>query len=65
MNEWDGQERRKTVQLVDTTELLTREELTELKALASYARALRWLAAGFAGAAGFFGLDRINEWFKH
>lgn len=63
--EWNGVERRKTIQLVDTTELLTKEELKELKSLASYAKSLRWILAGFAGAAGFFGLDRIGEWFKH
>lgn len=63
--EWDGREKRKTVQLVDTTELLTNEELKELKALASYVKALHWLVAGFVGAAGFFGLDRISEWLKH
>lgn len=65
MSEWDGQERRKTIQLVDTSDLLTKEELKELKALASYSKALRWVMAGFMAAGGFFGLDRISEWFKH
>ena len=65
-DDWDGRtERRQTVQLVDTADLLTREELRELKALAGYAKALRWLMAGFMAAGGFFGLDRIGEWFKH
>ncbi len=65
MDEWDGRERLQTVQLVDTSELLTKDELRELKALASYAKAIRWLMAGFMGAAGFFGLDKASEWFKH
>lgn len=64
-NDWNGSERRKSVQLVDTSESLTQEELRELKALAAYAKALRWLMAGFMAAVGFFGLDRIGEWFKH
>jgi hypothetical protein len=65
MEEWNGEERRKTVQLVDTSDLLTRDELKELKTLASYAKAFRWLTTGFMAAAGFFGIDKLSEWFKH
>ena len=63
--DWNRVEHRHNVQLVDTADLLTREELRELKALASYAKALRWIVAGFMAAAGFLGLDRISAWLKH
>lgn len=63
--QWEGNERRRTVQLVDTSQSLTDEELKELKALAAYSKAARWLVAGVIATAGFFGLDRILAWLKH
>lgn len=63
--EWEGTERRKTVELVDTSKALTEEELRELKALASSYRAARWLVAGIIAATGFLGLDRVFAWLKH
>lgn len=70
MNDWDGderrrQERRRSVELLDTRTALTDEELRELKALASYSKAARWLVAGVLAATGFLGLDRVFAWLKH
>lgn len=64
-DEWEGDERRKTVQLVDTSHALTEEDLRDLKALASSYRAARWLVAGIIAATGVLGLDRIAAWLKH
>lgn len=63
-DEWDGVERRKTLHVVDTSKALTEDELRELKNLAAYSKAARWIVAGMAAAAGFLGLDKLAGWFK-
>lgn len=62
--DWNGSERRKTVQLIDTSQSLTEDELRELKALAAYSKAARWIVAGAAVACSFLGLDKLSGWFK-
>lgn len=61
--EWDGREKRKTVELLDTSQSLTKEELQELKNLAAYSKAVRWVIAGIAVACSFLGLDKLSGWF--
>jgi hypothetical protein len=63
-DEWDGVERRRNVQLLDTSKSLTEDELKELKALAAYSKAARWVIAGMATAAAFLGLDKLSGWFR-
>ena len=63
-DDWDGTERRKTLHVVDTSKALTEDELRELKALAAYSKAARWVLAGIAVACSFLGLDKLSGWFK-
>lgn len=65
MNEdWDGNERRRSVRLIDTSQSLTEDELRELKALAGWSKSARWVVAGMLAAGSFFGLDRVISWFR-
>ena len=63
-DEWDGEERRRSLRLINTSKALTEEELNELKALASWSKSARWVVAGMLAAGSFFGIDRISGWFK-
>lgn len=65
MSNWDGEDRRNTVTLIDTSHSLTEDELQELKKLAAYSKAARWLVAGIIAASGVLGIDRIIAWLKH
>lgn len=65
MTDWDGKDRRHNLEVVDTTDVLTRDEVRELKSLAQMSRTAKWFFALAMGAVGLFGLDKLSEWVGH
>jgi hypothetical protein len=54
------------LRVVDTSEMLTKEELKELKKLASLSRTTKVIAAVIFSLVGFLGFPQIVEWvIKH
>lgn len=53
------------LQVVDTSERLTKDELKELKSLAQMSRTAKWFFAIAIGAISLFGMDKLAVWFGH
>lgn len=53
------------LEVVDTTDRLTKDELKELKALAQMSKTAKWVFAIGIGAVSLFGMDKLAVWFGH
>lgn len=47
------------LEVVDTQDVLTKEELTELKRLAHASRVVKWVVVTIFGLISMFGFDRV------
>lgn len=54
---------KKDVELVDTTDVLTKDELRELKKLAQASKIVKWLVVTVFGVVSLLGVDRITAFF--
>ena len=54
-----------SLKIVDTSNVLTREELRELKRLASLSKTAKVIVSVIFGAIALLGADHLMEWFKH
>lgn len=53
------------LEVVDTTDKLTKDEVRELKSLAQMSKTAKWFFAIAIGAISLFGMDRLAAWFEH
>lgn len=53
------------LEVVDTSDRLTKDELKELKSLAQMSRTAKWFFAIAIGAISLFGMDKLAVWFGH
>lgn len=53
------------LEVVDTSDRLTKDELRELKSLAQMSKTAKWFAATGIGLVSLFGMDKLAEWFGH
>ena len=53
------------LKVIDTSDVLTKEELRELKRLASLSKTAKLVMSIVFGAIALFGADHLLEWFKH
>ena len=53
------------LEVVDTSDRLTRDELRELKSLAQMSRTAKWLIATGMALVGLFGMDKLAAWLGH
>lgn len=53
------------LKIVDTSDVLTKEELRELKRLASMSKTAKVLLSVVFSVIMFVGIDHLVEWFKH
>jgi len=54
---------KKDIELVDTTDVLTKDELKELKKLAQASKIVKWLVVTVFGVVSLLGVDRITAFF--
>ena len=54
-----------SLKIVDTSDVLTKEELKELKRLASLSKTAKIIVSVIFGAIALIGADHVMEWFKH
>lgn len=54
---------KKDIELVDTTDVLTKDELRELKKLAQASKIVKWLVVTVFGVVSLFGVDKITAFF--
>lgn len=53
------------LEVVDTSDKLTKDEVKELKNLAQMSRTAKWIMAGVIGFVSLFGMDKISALFDH
>lgn len=53
------------LKVVDTSDVLTKEELIELKKLAAMSKTAKFLFGMVFSVLLFIGFDHLFEWFKH
>ena len=53
------------LEVVDTSDKLTKDEVKELKALAQMSRTAKWIIAGAIGFVSLFGMDKIGSLLDH
>lgn len=53
------------LQVIDTQNVLTKEELMELKRLAKMSMVAKWMFAIAVGVASLFGIDKVADVLKH
>ena len=53
------------LEVVDTSDKLTKDEVKELKALAQMSRTAKWIIAGVIGFVSLFGMDKIGSLLDH
>jgi hypothetical protein len=53
------------LEVVDTSDKLTKDEVKELKALAQMSRTAKWIMAGLIGFISLFGMDKIGALLDH
>ena len=58
-------EKDDTLKVIDTKDMLTKEELKELKSLANTSKAAKTIIAFVIGAIGLFGIDHVITWFAN
>lgn len=61
----NDRDKRSTLCIVDTSEVLTCEELQELKRIAAMSKSAKWFVALIIGFVGLFGFDKILGWIGH
>lgn len=54
-----------SLKIIDTSGGLTKDELIELKRLASLSRTAKLIMSCVIGAIALFGVDHLVEWVKH
>jgi len=54
-----------SLKVVDTSDVLTKEELRELKRLASLSKTAKVIISVVFGIIALLGADHLLEWFKH
>lgn len=54
---------KKDIELVDTTDVLTKDELRELKKLAQASKIVKWFVVTVFGVVSLFGVDKITAFF--
>jgi hypothetical protein len=54
---------RNSLEVLDTSEALTKEELKELKQLAQLSKSAKWIVAFGIAIVSLFGMDKIATWF--
>ena len=54
---------KKDIELVDTTDVLTKDELRELKKLAQASKIVKWLVVTVFGVVSLLGVDKITAFF--
>mgnify|MGYP006273039031 CR=1 FL=1 len=59
------QEKDDTLKVIDTKDMLTKEELQELKSLANMSKAAKTIMAFVIGAIGLFGVDHAITWLSN
>lgn len=53
------------LEVVDTSDKLTKDEVKELKNLAQMSRTAKWIMAGVIGFVSLFGMDKIGALLDH
>lgn len=58
-------DKEESLKVIDTSDVLTKEELRELKRLASLSKTAKVIVSVVFGAIALIGADHLLEWFKH
>ena len=53
------------LEVVDTSDKLTKDEVKELKALAQMSKTAKWFIATGIALVSLFGMDKLAAWFGH
>lgn len=56
---------REHLEVIDTTDKLTKDEIKELKGLAQMSRTAKWFVATGIALVSLFGMDKLAAWFGH
>ena len=59
------EKKRQSLEYLDTSEVLTKEELIELKKLAKMSIIGKWIIGRIIAFVSITGMDKISDWFKH
>jgi len=58
-------DKEESLKVIDTSDVLTKDELRELKRLASLSKTAKVIVSVVFGAIALIGADHLFEWLKH